>query len=128
MHLHAVELAGVCEVTLLLAIGELIVRALLGLDNADDIEAVLVREIKVSLIVRRNCHDNTRTVACNNIIRSPDRNLTSVQGVDGISAGEDAGLLTCRGHTLDLGDLSCCLLIFFDCFSAIVSRKLLTEL
>ena len=51
MHLHSVELAGVCEVTLLLAVGKIGINTLLRLDNADDIKAVLVSEIIVSLIV-----------------------------------------------------------------------------
>ena len=51
VHLHAVELIGVNEVTLLLAVGKLIVNALLGLYYTDDIESVLMREIEVSVIV-----------------------------------------------------------------------------
>ena len=51
MHLHAVELVGVGEITLLFAVRELGINTLFRLDNADDIKAVLVSEVKVSLIV-----------------------------------------------------------------------------
>ena len=51
VHLHAVELVGVNEVTLLLAVRKLVFDALLGLYYADDVESVLMREIEVSVVV-----------------------------------------------------------------------------
>ncbi len=47
----------------------------------------------VPFIVSRNRHDRSETVSHQHVIGNPDRNLFSVGGIYGVSAGKDSALL-----------------------------------
>src|SRR5439155_16837359 len=51
-----------------------------------------LRKFPVPFIMRRHSHDCSRAVAGENVVRNPDGNLFAVDGIDGVSAGEHAGL------------------------------------
>ena len=62
------------------------------LNDALDRNMELDREIEVAGIVRGNRHDRAGTVRDQHIVGNPDGNPVAVDGIDGVSAGKDAGL------------------------------------
>ena len=71
-------------------------------DDAPDLQAVLAGEGEVALVVRRHGHDGAGAVAHQHVVGDPDGDALAVDRVDGIGAGEDAGLLLVGGRALDL--------------------------
>ena len=59
-------------------------------------------EVEVALVMGRNGHDGARAVVGQHVVRGPDGQLLAVERVDGVAAGEDAGLLALGGLALDL--------------------------
>ncbi len=58
----------------------------------------------VARVVRRHCHDGSRAVSGEYILRNPHGNIVAREGIDGIRAGEDTrdGVV---GHAVELGAL-----------------------
>ena len=78
------------------------VRLAFRLNDGDDLQVVLTGELEVALVVRRDSHDRSRTIGHQDVIRDPDRDARLVDRVDGITAGEHAGLLLIHRLALDV--------------------------
>ena len=63
------------------------------LHHLHDRQAEFRRELEVARVVRRHRHDGARAVAPQHVVRHPDRDFLSVDRIDRVGAGEDAGLL-----------------------------------
>ena len=63
-----------------------------ALHNLDDRQVVLAGELPVALVVAGHGHDGARAVMAKHVVGNPDGNLLAGGRVDGIAAGEDAGL------------------------------------
>ena len=50
----------------------------------NDFKIELLGEFIVSCVVGRNCHDGTCSIACQYIVRNPDRDLLSIDRIDRI--------------------------------------------
>ena len=75
-------------------------------DNFDDINTEFLCEIIVTLIMCRNCHDCTCTIAHHYIICNVDRNLLTVDRVDTFqSLNTHTGLVFDKLCSLELGFL-----------------------
>ena len=48
-------------------------------------------KLEVTGVMRRHGHDGSGAVTHHDVIRDPDRDLLVVHGINGVSAGEDAG-------------------------------------
>ena len=62
-------------------------------DRANDRQVEDLGEFPVAFVLSGNCHDRPGAVADQHVIGDPDRDLLVVDRVDGVGAGEDAGLL-----------------------------------
>ena len=62
------------------------------LDNGANLQAKLLGEFEIARVVRGHGHDRAGAVAHHHVIGDPDRNLLVVDRIDGVAAGEDAGL------------------------------------
>ena len=60
------------------------------------------REREVALVVRGHGHDRAGAVVHQHVVGDPDRDALVVHRVDGVEAGEDAGLLLAGGALLAL--------------------------
>ena len=76
---------------------------LAGVDDRDDVDAVLAGEVEVTLIVGRHGHDGTGAVVSQHIVASPHWNLGPVDGIGRLDTERHTGLLVLGGLTLDLG-------------------------
>ena len=85
-----------------------------GLDDHDDRQVIFAGEFKVALVVRGHGHDRAGAIAHQDVVGDPDRDSLAVDGVDGIAAGEDAGLFAVGGLALDIAHQCGFLLIGFD--------------
>ena len=56
-------------------------------------DAVLLRELEVTLVVRRHAHDGARAVGRQHVVADVDRHALAVVGVGAVGADEDARLL-----------------------------------
>ena len=74
------------------------------LHGVDDRQAELGREIVITLVAARHGHDGTGAVVHEHVIRGEQRQLGSGDWVDGVQAGEQAGLLASLVNTV-LGGL-----------------------
>ena len=74
-----------------------------ALDHRDDRQAELQREGEVAVVVRRHGHDRAGAVRHQHVVGDPDRDARAVDRVDGVRAGEDAGLLALGRAALDIG-------------------------
>ena len=61
--------------------------------DADDGQTELPGELEVALVVARHGHDGAGAVLHQHVVGDPDRDLLAGGRVDGVAAGEDAGLL-----------------------------------
>ena len=61
-------------------------------DHADDRQVERLGELEVALVVTGHGHDRAGAVAHQHVVGDPDRDRLAVDRVDGVSAGEDAGL------------------------------------
>ena len=59
-----------------------------------DRQVELLGELEVALVVRRHGHDRAGAVARQHVVGDPDRDLLVVDRIDGVRAGEHAGLLS----------------------------------
>jgi len=92
-HLHAVEEAGVDHLALWHSRCTLLFRCHRR-DHLDDRKPEHLGKVVVALVVRGNRHDRARAVTHEDIVARPDRDLFSVDGVDGVNAAErNAGLV-----------------------------------
>ena len=87
----AVELAGVDELAFAVIAAVGIVTALGLLNHLLDWQVKLLGELKVAFIVTRNGHNRAGAVAHEDVVGHPNRNRLTGGGVDGVTAGEDAG-------------------------------------
>ena len=71
-------------------------------DHRDDRQAKLDGKREVAVVVGGHGHNRARPIGDQHVIRDPDRDARVVDRVDGIRAGEDAGLLFLGAHALDL--------------------------
>ena len=67
-------------------------------DHRHDGQAELAGEVKVALVVRGHGHDRAGAVAHQHVVGDPDRDALAVDRVDGVGAGEDAGLFLVVGQ------------------------------
>ncbi len=74
-----------------------------GVDDGADRKVETAGEVEVALVMRRNSHDGARAVVGQDVVRGPDGQSLAIQWIDGVPAGEDAGLLPLGGLALDLG-------------------------
>ena len=69
------------------------VHGFLGADDLDDGQLEFLGEFPVAFVVRRHGHDGAGAVGDEDVVSRPDGDLRAVDGVDGVGAGEHAGLL-----------------------------------
>src|ERR1700719_3728847 len=67
-----------------------------------DRQLVLACELEVAAVMSRYAHDRARAVGGEHVVGDPDRDPLLGEGVDGVLAGEDTGLLVLRGEALYL--------------------------
>ena len=109
---EAIKEAGVDH---LAVAGVGLLRDVAALDDLDDIDAELLCEVVVTLIVCRNGHDRACTVAHHDIVSDKDRDLLSGDRVDrGQTLDAYAGLLLHELCTLELGLLCGLLTVVHD--------------
>ena len=122
LHSQAVEDPGI-DHDACLAVGEGFLLHIAALDDFDDRQAELFREIPVARIVARNRHDRACAVGYEDVIRDEDRDLLFRQGVGGGDAVEPhAGLVLGDLCALKVGFLRRFLLIgtdFIQIFQAV---------
>ena len=66
---------------------------IVGRDDLDDGQGVLLRELVVARVVRRHGHDGAGAVAHQHVVGDPDGDAGAGEGVAGVGAAEDAGLV-----------------------------------
>src|SRR5438132_12921341 len=71
-------------------------------DHFPDLEAVLLGEGEVALVVAGDGHDRARSVRREDVVRHPDRYALSGEDVPRERSRVDAGLLALGGGALDL--------------------------
>jgi len=67
-------------------------RGIPGIDHRDDRNPEHFGELEIPRIVRRHRHDGSRAIADQHIVGDPDRHFLVIDRIDGIRAGEHAGL------------------------------------
>ena len=72
-------------------------------DDLADGQAEGAGELPVALVVRGHGHDRAGAVAGQHVVGDPDGDLLAVDRVDGVGAGEDAGLFLGQVGALELG-------------------------
>ena len=72
-------------------------------DDPPDLQAVLLGELEVALVVGGDAHDRAGAVAGQHVVGDVDRDPLAVERVDRVGADEDAGLLAVGRQALDLG-------------------------
>ena len=82
----------------------------------------------VARVVRRNCHNRTRTVACQHVVRNIDRNLLAREGIYGIRTRSHAAHALGLGNTLTLRALLGLGDILLDCRTILVGSQLINPL
>ena len=87
-NIEAIEKTAVDQLRILAFIRALI--DIGALCYGDDRQSEMLREIPVALIAAGHCHHSAGTVAAQNIITHPDRDLFTGERMDAIRAGEDA--------------------------------------
>ena len=95
--------------------------------HLDDIQAELLCKFIITRIVCRYCHDRTGSIACQHIVRDPDRDLSAVHRIDGIRPGKDTGLFFVELRALQIGFGLTALAVSHDCLSLLRCRDLLHE-
>ena len=66
------------------------VSAVAGTTDLDDRQPVLLRELEIALVVRRNAHHGARSILGKDVVRDPDRHALVRERMDRIGAGKDA--------------------------------------
>ena len=98
---EAVEEAGVhggARIGVALPIGIAV-----GLDDLNNRQLELLRELEVPLVVRRDGHDRAGAVAHHDVVGDPHGDLLAVDRIGGEGAGEDAGLVLVHVAALHVG-------------------------
>ena len=109
---ETVKEAGIHHLTVA---GVGLLRDIAALDDLDDINAELLREVVVTLIVCRNGHDRAGAVAHHDIVGDEDRNLLAGDRVDrGQALDAYTGLLLHELCTLELGLLRSLVTVVHD--------------
>ena len=85
-------------------VGEVIAGFRQRLDGVDDRQAELDGEIVIALVAARHCHDRAGAVVHEHVVGGEQRQLSAGDRVDGVQAGEQAGLLARLVHAV-LGGL-----------------------
>ena len=86
-----------------------------ALDDFDDVDAELFREVIVALVVRRDRHDGAGAVTHHDVVRHEDGDFLAVDGVDrGQAVDLDAGLVLDELGPLELGLLRALFAVRFD--------------
>ena len=122
---HSVILAGVGHK----AVVEVSLRRVFAVpgDGGDDHphrQAVLAGEFVIAGIVGRNAHHCAGAVGNQRIVGGEDGHALAVQPVDGVGAGEDAGLFLVGRKALDFRSLPGLTHIFLDSLPAVVGGQL----
>ncbi len=77
---------------------------LAGVQHGPDRQVEGAGEVEVALVVCRDGHDGAGAVVGQDVVGGPDGQLLAVERVDGVAAGEDAGLLPLGGLAFDFGE------------------------
>lgn len=77
-------------------------------------QRIFLCKFKVSFVMCRYCHYNSRSVICQNIISDKNRNLLVIKGIDCIGTAEDSCFLFLQFCSFQLAFLLRCFFIFFD--------------
>ena len=85
-----------------------------GLDHRNDRQSIFSGECKVSFIVGWDRHDRAGAIGHQDVVRDPDRDALAVDRVEGIGAGEHAGLFLVHGLTFDIRLAGSLLFLVFD--------------
>ena len=88
--------------------------ATFGLDDGDHGQVEFAGELEIALIVGRHRHDRSRAVREQHVVGDPHRDALLIHRVDGVSTGEDAGLLPFGLHPLELGAPGCLVTVRVD--------------
>ena len=78
-------------------------RLLQHFDDLDDFDAEVFGELVIAIVVGRHGQDSAGAIAHHDVVRDPDGDLLLVDGVNGVAAGEDTGLLLGEFGTLEIG-------------------------
>ena len=89
---QAVPCAGIDGDSLRRFRGLQIVGGTVAADHLHDGQVEFPGEFKIPVVVARHAHDGAGAVAHQHVIGDPDRDFFSVDRIDGVSAGENAGL------------------------------------
>ena len=101
---QAVELAGVDHGTVVdEGLGQRLAAPIRRGDDGADFDAVAGGEVEVAPVVGRHGHDGPRAVGHQHVVGDPDGQALVVDRVDGVTAGEDAGLVVIQRHALQFG-------------------------
>ena len=95
---------------------QLLIRICGRIQDADDGQLIGLGEFEVSVVVRRYGHDGPCTVTHQDVIGHPDRNLVTVDRVDGITAGKDPCFTFGQVGTVEIAFQGGIRNIFFDSF------------
>src|SRR5450756_642370 len=88
---------GICIVP-----GRCFIRDTWPSDNLTDLDAISSGKPKIAAVMSRYTHDGTCTIAHENIVGNPDRDLLTGEQVDRVGSREDTRLLPVRRHAVDL--------------------------
>ena len=69
----------------------------------DHRQVELLRELEIPLVVRGHGHDRSGAVAHHDVVGDPDGDLFLIHRVDGVSSGEDAGLVLVEVAAVHVG-------------------------
>jgi hypothetical protein len=97
------------------------------LDDLNNWQIEFGGKLEVACVVRWHGHDGAGTVAGEDVIRDPDGNFFTVDRIDGISAGENAGLFLGQFSTFQVGLLCDFDFVFCDRFTLFRRDDLLNE-
>ena len=103
--LHGVVPVNGSDAQLALVLEVLVERVVLLADDRRNLEAILLGEVEVALVAAGHAHDGAGAVVHEDVVGHPDGGRSAIDGVDDVTAGEDAVLLAVGALAVDGGDL-----------------------
>ena len=126
LDIQSIEESGVAHAALLGV--ERLLGHVAALNDGHDGQIELAGESIVPAVMGGNCHNGTRAVSGQHIIRNPDRNALAAQRIDSVCSREYAGDALGAGKTLALGALLYFLQVCGNLFLAVVCCELSHQL